>query len=59
MPRRNQHEPFDRNRGRHRKAASRETAVWNGEHLIPKCPPWMSPAAYRALAALRDRGLTS
>lgn len=49
---RDRHDP---RRGRHRKAASRETLVWNREHLIPARPPWMPPVVYRALAELREQ----
>ena len=46
---------WDIRRGRHRKRASRETDLWNTEHLIPARPPWMDDATYAALAELRDR----
>jgi hypothetical protein len=47
-------ERYDPKRGRHKKHASAETRKWDGEHLIPKCPSWMSADTYRQLAQLRD-----
>jgi hypothetical protein len=44
---------YDRRRGRHKKRASRETEVWNTEHLIPARPPWMDEATYLKLAEIR------
>jgi hypothetical protein len=46
---------YDIKRGRHRKHASRETQVWNTEHLIPPCPPWLSQETYVKLIALRNK----
>jgi hypothetical protein len=40
-------------RGRHKRRHSPETIAWNREHAIPKRPPWMDGATYRALARLR------
>lgn len=45
---------YDRKRGRHKKRASRETRVWEAEHLIPERPAWMPPETYAALARMRD-----
>ena len=44
---------YDTKRGRHKKRASREAAVWESEHLIPPRPPWMDSATYSKLADLR------
>lgn len=48
-------EKFDRKRGRHKKAASRETRDWELEHLAPAPPPWMSLDTSRGLLNLRRR----
>lgn len=42
-----------RGRGRHKKASSPETRLWEAEHLIPERPVWMPAATYERLADLR------
>jgi hypothetical protein len=42
-----------RRKGVHRHRDSPDTHRWNREEMLPKCPPWMPPATYQALAALR------
>lgn len=44
----------DWKRGRHKKRVSRETKVWENDHLLPEPPAWMPAATYAALAKLRD-----
>ena len=39
--------------GAHKRAGSPETRRWESEHLIAKCPPWLSAETYRKLADLR------
>ena len=39
--------------GTHKRAGSPETKVWESEHLIPKCPPWLDRDTYTELADLR------
>lgn len=43
-----------RKRGAHKRSGSPETKVWEADHLIPKCPPWLDRAVYVKLAALRE-----
>jgi hypothetical protein len=58
MPRRNRYSDQHgkhrkRRRGVHKNARSPETAVWENEHLIPDCPPWLERDVYTRLAELR------
>ena len=48
-------EKFDRRRGRHKKATSVETRLWNAEHLPPKPkrPSWMDEETEKRLRELR------
>ena len=46
--------PPDPKRGRHKKAASRETKRWESEHLIPPRPPWMTVPDYLRLVKMRN-----
>ncbi len=39
--------------GVHKRSTSPETKLWNREHLIPACPPWMDADTYAKLARLR------
>lgn len=47
------HVALDRKRGRHKKRVSRETKVWEEQHLIPPPPSWMNQSTYVRLAKLR------
>lgn len=42
-----------RRAGVHKNQRSPETARWNAEHLIPRCPPWLDRDTYVKLADLR------